>query len=191
MTRKTSTHPTVPYEERPLPEDLYPRFLSWPSVEGEPIARVLSCLRDLDEVELKEFFNMRSKDFCRLTPAELLCGQPESDSALGEPLATLLKLPRLVRLDMVCGSAARFRELVFRQLREMDGAANDADKRKLLGIRRTTAHLVEAAVAAHGRSRNSRVIEAVNTLHNFSEELEVIISHARDEGLANPHAAGT
>lgn len=160
MTRKPPTRSPVVTEKRPIPEDLYPQFLSWDSVAGEPIERVLACLRDLNEEEMKEFFNSSSKDFCRLPAAALLCGQPEPNATLKDNQNVLLRLPRQVRLDMVAGSATRFRELVFQQLKGMGGAAADIEKRKLLMFCRMNERLIELSTAAFGDSKSSLLISS-------------------------------
>lgn len=180
MTRKPPTRQPV-VTERPIPENLYPQFLSWDSVDGEPIDRVLSCLRDLLEMELHEFFNSSSKEFFRLPPAALLCGRPEPNATPTDKQAVLLRLPKQVRLDMVAGSATRFRALVFEELRNLGGEAGHIDMRKLLSIRRTRDRLLELSTAAFGDSKGSPAFNLINGLRSVSEELDSAITRARDE----------
>jgi len=177
MARATPTPLPLIADEPPIPEDLYPQCLAWDAVAGEPIERVLSCLRDLNEWELKKFFNSTSKDFQNLTPAELLCGQRERHATLNEGHAMLLQLPRSVRLDMVCG--ARFRDLVFRQLADTAGAATDDEKRKLLQFQRMGSHLVEISTAVLARSNDAKATAVLNDLRRYWEAAEKCISEAQ------------
>jgi len=168
-------------EAAPIPEALYPKCVAQEGISGEPIERVLSCLRDLNEDERREFFNLNSKQFDGLTPAELLCGRPEGNAVLKASHSALLQLPFPVRLDMVAGAATRFHEMVFQQLRDMDGAAGDTEKRKMLLIRRASDHLLVASTRVFGESPGPLGAMTLGHLRRYKDELEEFISKAQHE----------
>ena len=171
----------TPVNEKPTLEQLYPGFLTWEEISGEPIKRVLALLHDLSEMELLDFFNVPTDEMERLSPAELMSGRLADVSKTTEAKQRLLALPHAVRLDMVCQAAERYHVLVFAELASLKGAAGDAEKRSLLVFRRAHERLLKLTEELVATESYPGAAAALADLRRFNTGFEEFISKAQNE----------
>jgi len=148
---------------------------------------VLACLHALDEDEREEFFNRDLDDLQRLTPAELMYGKSARNVDLSEVQSALLRRDLPERLDLVTSAATAFRNLVFRQLEAMVGAAGGREKRQMLRIWRMAEHLRDRSLPVLEKLNDPRAREAMNALHLYMESLESQIAKAQQEPDRSVH----